>query len=376
MTGCDSHVHGLVTNVSARNFGVDAEGQWHPERFGLATLGQTLRDAGWACGYVGKWHLGPVNRAPGELRFGFDDHWAASVYPSHTYWTWNYCTGKDRFVEGGGRFRPAMEVDLVLDWLRARQAGGAAGADGGGDARPFFCVLSWGPPHDPFEPPEESMRYADVPLPPNVPQGAEGHARATLPLYYALVDALDAEFGRLLDGLDALGLSGDTLVVYTSDHGNMLGSKGLEGKEMPYRESTQVPFLLRWPGRLPAGEVRGFPFGSPDVFPTLCGLLGVDVPKSVRGADCSAALRGEPGARVPDAAYLQAIETPLVPHPGWRGLRTERHLFACTERGPWMLHDLQRDPWQRRDLLASEPDLAQQLHRRTLDEMSRRGDAW
>ena len=363
MTGCHASTHGMVTNVSSRNFAVDDVGQWRPGK--LATLGQTLRDAGWDCGYVGKWHLGHVNRAPGDLRLGFDDHWAAGTYPSHTYWKWTYCTGKDQFVEGGGRFRPAMEVDLVLDWLRERRG-----------ARPFFCVLSWGPPHDPLEPPDEYKTYADVALPPNVPKGAAAHARSVLPLYYALVTALDHEFGRLLSGLGQLGLADDTLVVYTSDHGNMLGSKGLEGKEMPYRESTQVPLLARWPGALPAGAVSAVPFGAPDVFPTLCGLAGVRVPSSVQGRDLSAAWRGEPGAPIQDDVFLQAIETPLVPFPGWRGLRTGRHLYAAQETGPWLLFDLQADPWQRNNLVDDEPALAQEFHQRTLAAMARLGDRW
>lgn len=388
MTGCHASTHGMVTNSSPLNFGVDDVGQWRPGE--LATLGGTLRDAGWACGYVGKWHLGHVNRAPGDLRFGFDDHWAASTYPSHTYWDWTYCTGKDEFVEGGGRFRPAMEVDLVLDWLRARRgspsgAGGAASGGGGAggdgsaadaDERPFFCVLSWGPPHDPLEPPAEFMRYADAPLPPNVPAGAEDHARSVLPLYYALVEAIDHEFGRLLAGLRELGLADDTLVVYTSDHGNMLGSKGLEGKEMPYRESTQVPFLARWPGVLPAGTVSPVPFGAPDVFPTLCGLTGTAVPASVQGLDLSGALRGATDAPTREAVFLQAIDTPLVPHPGWRGLRTTDHLFAAQEQGPWLLFDLDADPWQRRNLVDDDPALARQFHQRTLDAMARLGDRW
>ena len=139
MTGELGHRNGMLTNSSRRNFGVDEGGQWRPPE-GAPTLGATFAAAGYECAYVGKWHLGWVNVPAGPLRFGFDDYWAASAYPSHTYWTWKYATDEDVFVEGGGRYRPEMETDLVLDFLAERAARP--------DADPWLMVLSWGPPHD------------------------------------------------------------------------------------------------------------------------------------------------------------------------------------------------------------------------------------
>ncbi len=372
MTGTFGHKNGMLTNTSNRNFGVDDKGQWRPPH-GAPTLGETFGAAGYECAYVGKWHLGWVNVPRGPLRFGFDDYWAAATYPSHTYWEWKYVTDEDEFVEGGGAFRPVMETDLVLDFLAERAARPSA--------EPWMMVLSWGPPHDPLEPPEEFRHYDDVPLPPNVRgTGSEEHARAKLPLYYASVEAIDQQFGRLVAALDTLGLADDTIVVYTSDHGAMLGSKGLEGKEMPFRESTGVPFLLRWPGRVPAGAVIEAPLGAPDIFPTLCGLAGLPVPAGLDGDDVSAVLQGTPGATAPAAAYLTTHEAPLVPWPGWRGVRTARHLYARQQNRPWLLFDLEHDPWQRRNLVdsaeAGDKALLAEMEQHLDRLMQRHGDRW
>ena len=220
MTGTWGNRNGMLTNTSERNFGVEGRRQWKPGS--LPTLGTTFRDAGYRCGYIGKWHLGAANLAPGPLRFGFDDSWAVGVKPVHDYQRWSYFTGKDQKVTGEGLFRPTMETDLALDFIE----------NGNTDERPWLCMLSWGAPHDPFVPPEKYRHQKRITLPPNVPRGgdAERIARVDLPLYYGLIEAIDHEFERLMNYLEARGLTENTIVIYASDHGNMMGSFNYLGR--------------------------------------------------------------------------------------------------------------------------------------------------
>ena len=377
MSGCFSHHTGLLTNNrNERNFGVGEGGQWEPGRLGLHTLGQTFRGAGYRCGYLGKWHLGEVDLDPGPLRFGFDDDWTVDARNAkgdeeegaHDYWSWTYYTGKGQSFSGGGRFRTAMETDLLLDWLKARAADE--------DRRPWLMVASWGPPHEPFTAPEEYQHYADVPLPANVrDEQSKQLARELLPGYYALIEAIDHEFGRLVAGLDAAGL-GDTLVIYTSDHGNQYGSQDSIGKEQPYPESSQVPFLLRWPGRFAPGSVLDLPLGTPDILPTLAGLAGLAAPAGLDGRDLSGALLGQPGAERPEAALLQVCHSRLMPWPGWRAVRTPQWLFARVKAQNWMLYDVGADPLCLENLLGQGRPAQKELQGVLADLMARCGDTW
>ncbi|HZM01103.1 MAG TPA: sulfatase-like hydrolase/transferase [Planctomycetota bacterium] len=382
MAGRFSHHTGLLTNNRYEgNFGVGQGGQWEPARLGIKTLGESFRAAGYRCSYLGKWHLGEVDLDPGPLRFGFDDDWTAAARNAtgdeeegaHDYWSWTYFTGKDRSFSGGGSFRTTMETDRLLEYLRARAEDRRSGADD----RPWLMVASWGPPHEPFTPPEEYRRYAEIPLPANIrDEGLRSYARENLPLYYALIEAIDHEFGRLVAGLDALGLGDDTLVIYTSDHGNMHGSQDALGKELPFDEATRVPFLLRWPGRIAAGSVLELPFGTPDVLPTLAGLAGVEAPAGLDGRDLSSALLGRPGAARQEAVLLQDCHSRIFPRPGWRGVRTPQWLFARTSSQNWILFDVAADPLCLDNLIGRKLPSQKELQALLVELMAAVGDSW
>jgi len=156
--------------------------------------------------------------------------------------------------------------------------------------------LSYGPPHDPWtdeSTPERFRRLfdgVDFPDPPNyrrddAPYGdewsrlTEAHCRQ-LPRwrhnYYAQVASLDWNLGRLMEALADLGLEGNTIVIFTSDHGEMFGAHGRRAKSTFYEEACRVPFLLRWPGHVPANFRSDAPLGTVDILPTLCGLMGLE----------------------------------------------------------------------------------------------------
>ena len=163
-----------------------------------------------------------------------------------------------------------------------------------------------------------------------------------------MVTALDACFGRITEELDRLGLAEDTILCFTSDHGDHLNAHGygtpgdhwmdpsLRGsKATPYEESARIPFLLRYPGRLaPNGRTDTF-FGSVDVVPTLMELAGLEPPEDVQGRSVAHAALGRDGTE-PDSVYLQNCGTGWPDRERWvglwRGVRTHTHVYARWHR--------------------------------------------
>ncbi|MDQ3702277.1 MAG: sulfatase [Chloroflexota bacterium] len=336
-----------------------------PVRAGPETpsIARSLAAQGYRRGYIGKWHLGgwPRDRftPPGPQRLGFDDLWAAWEC-HHQYMRPTYHLNDDPTpVRRGEQYEPQVQTDIALDWL-------AEHLDRQGDA-PFCLFVSYGPPHSPYRPlpPGTEGLYdpAALTLRPNCPESAA--ERRDLADYYAHVTGLDRQIGRLVDFLRARGALDDTLVVYSSDHGTMLGSQGHHHKQQPWEESANVPLVLRFGHRLPA-DVRGrrsdLLIGVLDYAPTLLGLLGARVPDAMQGRDLSRLIlrpAEQPGAADrPTSVYMgemvccdQALAEQLLP---WRAVRTARHTYARDLHGPWVLYDNQADPYQLTNL-AQDP---------------------
>ena len=334
----------------------------------IPSIGTCLRAAGYRTAYVGKWHLDGVPRAgwtpPGPRRHGFD-FWRA-YNCSHAYWQGRYYGDDPEPIAIPG-YEPAGQTDLLLEFLERE------------DPRPFAAFLSWGPPHDPYDqvPAEYVARYDPAaltlrpnlrPLPPGPGDLSGGRpAPDTLALYYAQITALDAQLGRLLDRLAALGRDADTLVVFTSDHGDMLGSQGYMMKQQPWEESIHIPLLMRWPGSVPAGRRADGLFGLADMMPTLLGLLGVAPPPGMQGTDLSELALGRRSDGVPEVYIYDLVAADQSVRQGipeWRGVRTARHTYARTRQGPWLLYDNVADPYQMHNLVG-DPDVADL--RRSLD---------
>jgi arylsulfatase A-like enzyme len=220
--------------------------------------------------------------------------------------------------------------------------------------------LSWGPPHSPYQ--TAPQRYKDLfkdkelTLRPNVPKEYEAQARKDIAGYYAHIAALDDCIGGILKTLKETGLEDDTIVVFTSDHGDMLYSQGERKKQRPWDESIMAPFLVRYPAVLgKTGRTIDMPINTPDIMPTLLVLSGIDIPDTVEGADFSAILTGreKPG----DNAALITCPSPFgqwkrKKHGGreYRGVRTRRYTYVRDLDGPWLLYDNHRDPYQLNNL--------------------------
>ena len=191
-----------------------------------------------------------------------------------------------------------------------------------------------------------------------VPAGAHcNHVTMTLQeqlgQYYAHISAVDTEIGRLLTKLEETDALAETLIAYSSDHGDMLGSHGKLRKGAFFRESAQVPLVLAWPGKIAAGQENEMLFGLIDIYPTLLGLCGLDVPDTARGEDLSTGIlaKHRTGARY--VVHFSTSQDDLYFRNGSRGLRTLRHLYF-TDGKQECLFDTSEDPFEMRDLAADK----------------------
>jgi len=358
LTGLWPTAHGAVANDV-------------PVRPDVPSLGTVLRDAGYRVGYVGKWHLDGVPRdrftPPGPRRLGFDDYWAVWNC-HHQYFDGRYFLDTDEIHRFDG-YEPDGQTDLAVRFIEERRND------------PWALVLSFGPPHDPYQLVPE--RFLDLYSPPRIelrpnakslsPE-ASASWRMKIAQYYAAVSALDANVGRLLAALERLGLADDTLVIFTSDHGDMLGSQGSKNKEKPWEEAILVPLILRAPGLLPAGARNDALVGWLDLMPTVLDLLGVEGPHDIHGRSVAPLLRGEraePQRSVPIGIPIIVDQGAAEGMPEWRGVRTPRYTYARLYTGEgWMLYDNTSDPYQLRNLIG-EPAAAS-----VRQEMDRETDAW
>lgn len=286
------------------------------------TLPKTFREAGYNTAYIGKWHIdgrGRSNPIPAERRQGFD------------YWKTLECTHD---YNDSRYYSDDSDEQLTWETYDAR-------AQTRDDDTPFLLVLSWGPPHNPYETAPDEFRHlydaAHLELRPNVPDELAPQARQWLAGYYAHCSALDACVDDLLTTLDETGIADNTLFVFTSDHGDMLGSQGLERKQKPWDESIRVPFLLRYPAHFGAnGRQVDALLDAPDIMPTLLGLCDLPIPNSVEGLDFT--------------AHLEGGEDPSGGGE-FRGLRTRHYTYVRALHGPWLPYDNDADPYQLNNLI-------------------------
>jgi arylsulfatase A-like enzyme len=348
------------------------------------SIATELGNAGYRCGWIGKWHLGGVPRSrfipPGPERLGFDDFWA-SWNCHHRYFDAKYFLNDNPepiFVEG---YEPTIQVDITLDYLRNH-------VEQHRDD-PFCTFLSWGPPHDPYEPwppgSEGSYDPAALELRPNCEDTPEH--RKDLAGHYAHITALDTELGRVLDFVEENGLRDDTLVVFTGDHGSMLGSQGTYHKQQPWAESVNIPLIMWGPVEFNQSDTD-LMFSLLDLPSTMLGLLGKSVPEAMQGVDLAPQIVGR--ASHADRAVIIAEHRAVIiaEHtcvdqasgmgiPPWRGVKTKTHTYAKSPDGPWLLYDDVADPYQMNNLVAdpAAADILSELDAELMRQLDRFGDS-
>lgn len=323
------------------------------------TLAEAFVESGYDTAYIGKWHLygSPEGRferreqfVPKEARLGFEQ-WKGGEC-THDYNHSAYFEQEDQNVRYWPGYDAISQTEDAIALLQQQRE------------KPLFLTLSLGPPHFPLDsaPNEFQKMYAntEIEFRDNVPESRREKATEDLRGYYAHIAAVDQCVGRVMDSLEGT----DTIVVFTSDHGDMLWSQGLEYKLVPWEESVRVPLFIRVPGRPP--EHRQALFNSPDLMPTLLGLAGIGVPESVQGQDLLA-------SDGPSSAFLSApVAFSSLRRCGfneYRGVRTSRYTYVRSLHGPWLLYDNLEDPFQLANLvedpnyLAVREDLEGELDR-------------
>ncbi|MEO7653402.1 MAG: sulfatase [Bryobacteraceae bacterium] len=361
LTGKYAHKNGIIANDLRL-------------RESEVSMAELLRDAGYRTGFIGKWHLDGGKRLPGFIppgprRQGFE-FWAANEC-SHAHFDTQYFRDSPEPIPMK-KFEAEGWTDLGIEFLEGSSK----------DKRPFFLTIQMGPPHDPYKaPPEYSKQYdpARLTMRPNWKAGPGLAGPAQIAEYYAMITAVDDQVGRLMSKLYALGMARNTIVLLSSDHGDMLGSQGLPLKRKPWEESIRIPGVVRYPAKVKAGRRSDELFTQVDFAPTLLRLCGVKPPAAMQGTDLSRLITGESVAG-PESAFFQIFG----PFKGdrtdgaWRGVRTKKCMYARYESKPWVLYDLEKDPFEMKNL-AGDPAAAaiqKQMEAKLEAWMKKTGDSW
>ena len=375
---CSPYRAQLMTGRHGWNTGVTANDIKLPDE--EVTIAEVLKENNYATGYIGKWHLGgPRGRDNGyikpENRQGFD-FWAA-LSCSHQYFNTKYYrddpTNPVEIVNG---FEPWNQTDEAIGFIERN-----ADSD-----QPFFLMVSYGPPHNPYQPHEQYDIYQpeDVPLRPNVPPHREATARKTAARYYGLVTSVDDMVGRIMRSLDEHDLGDNTILVFTSDHGDMLYSHGQTKKQRPYEEAANVPFIIRYPqSAITPGQFSDLLISSVDIMPTLLGLAEVEPPTDIDGKDLSAFVvdddEEETGttSEQPESLLLyNDLFGSSSPGWAWRAIKEQGWKYVISPTGGWLLFDLEKDPQEMNNLIEdpSYSDQYARLHARLEELREQHGD--
>jgi arylsulfatase A-like enzyme len=344
---------------------------------GMPTVADAFNTAGYDTAWFGKWHIdgfkeqtgrAAFHTVPRDRRGGFKS-WLGYENNLIAFDCWLH--GHDNAGNEVEHFPlEGYETDALTSLLIAylEERGVARGPAKASETlpenpAPFFAALSVTPPHNPFIAPAEWMERhtpGRIELRPNVPpdERIRQAARQQLAGYYAMIENLDHNLGRLRAALQRTGLHENTLIIFFSDHGDMMGSHGHMRKTSIYEESLNIPFVIG--GGIPfyasTGRVKpqvlDHPLNHVDIASTTLGLCGIRPPAEMEGFDYSAHV-GWSDAPVPPApasAFLQYCQPSRYGHcidRPWRGVKTaEGWKYACFEHQPWVLFDVATDPYE------------------------------
>ena len=354
----------------------------------LPSTGDSLADVftrgGYDTGYIGKWHLAAGMRAgslkrsepstpkaesefvpPGPMRLGYQ-HWEAFNFHTNFAKPFYYRDTPDRLIMPG--FETDSETDFAIDFMRRRTA----------SEKPFFLMVAPHPPHPPWRADQTPRKNLDLTPKtlywrPNV-KGRRDDPASDPRCYFGMLGNVDDNVGRWMKFLDDSGLAENTIVVFTSDHGEMLASQGRYNKMVPYSEAVDVPLIIRWPKHIRAGSKSDAFFTPIDFLPTLASLCGLPIPGIVNGMDLAGPVLGHAGHERDAALMMNFTSHWDYPETGtewpeWRGVRTRQHTYVRWLNGAEELYDHAADPYQMRNLFDGRraPDALPRLRSRLKD---------
>ncbi|HUT33000.1 MAG TPA: sulfatase-like hydrolase/transferase [Planctomycetota bacterium] len=340
------------------------------------TLAHCFNDAGYHTAYIGKWHLASKNVVPVEEQGGYQDWLGANVleFCSEPYNCVMY-DKQGREVKLPG-YRVDAQTDAAIRYIDAHQA------------EPFFLFISYLEPHfqnhlDDYPPPDGYReRYTGRWIPPDL-AALGGSTHAHLGGYWGIIKRLDEAFGRLLDALKSLGLTEDTIVLFTSDHGCHFKTRNAEYKRSCHESSIRIPMALTGPGFFGGGCLRQL-VSLVDMPPTLLDAAGIPVPSDMQGRSILPLTRGSTQGW-PEEAFVQISEAQVG-----RCVRTHRWKYSvsASDQTGWkdsasdryveeFLYDLAADPHEldNRVGLESHRKVADVLRERLTRRMVEAGEA-
>ncbi|WP_343330534.1 sulfatase [Polaribacter staleyi] len=326
----------------------------------VVTFAEALRKEGYATSYLGKWHLDGDSK-PGfapKRKFGFDDnrymfnrgHWKALGEKDGVL----YLPGKfdekkqAQFVNlkkiKEENFTTDFLVDRTLETLERDKD------------KPFCVMVSIPDPHGPnkVRSPYDTMfkdvffknpKTLNTPIA-DLPKWAQVKGKMVnelnqkqMQIYFGMVKCVDDNVGRILDFLDENNLTENTIVVFTSDHGDLMGEHHKHNKSVPYETSAKIPFVLRYPAKVKAGKVIKKAYTTADFSPTILGLMNASPNKKVHGIDASSDFTSKEKEVVDNRiTYITAHNQ------AWVAALDNRYKLVISESDePWLI-DLEKDP--------------------------------
>jgi len=411
---CSPHRGSLFTGLYPGTSGVplncNADRPVSSLREDAVCISDVLQTEGYNLAYFGKWHLDfptpndPVNPgnyvdprrpawdtySPKEKRHGFD-YW-------YSYGTWDVHKDPHYYDNDGKRYEPKEwspqhEANEVISYLKNEK--------GQRDTnKPFAVFVSMNPPHNPYNSlndclEEDYNNYNEIPLNELLHRDNANpdmdKAKST-PFYFANVTGVDREFGRIVEQLKQMGEYENTIVVFTSDHGETMCSQNTKDpKNNIFTEAFDVPFLIRWP-QMAQARIDDLLLGTPDIMPTLLGLMGFEskIPAEVQGTNYSSALNNETEAKRPSSAlYIKNVngtknEEGLISDyfPMSRGIKTHQYTLELVidrqhELKTTRFYDDNKDPYQMNNLdVNKENPIIQDLLKEMAAELKRSDDPW
>jgi arylsulfatase A-like enzyme len=340
----------------------------------LKTIAHVFNDNNYHTAYFGKWHVdgykeqnrrtakcddeldngrAVMHIVPPERRGGFQ-RWFGYDNNNSPWDTWVHGGegSETKSIKLDG-YETDCLTDMLIDYLSEKKS----------DDSPFFAVLSVQPPHDPYVAPAKYARNyipENIKLRENVPKidKVQKIAKVELAGYYAQIENLDWNLGRIRQALNELHLEGNTHIIFFSDHGDMHGSHGQFKKTTPYQEAISIPFIIG--GEVPRynGRLNGscdVPLNHVDIAPTTLGLCNIEIPEWMEGTNYAHyRLRGREIMEEPDSAYLQSViatgHEDSIEFP-WRGIVTkDGWKYVCFENNCWLMFNLNEDPYEQVNL--------------------------
>ncbi|MBT3242927.1 MAG: sulfatase [Bacteroidetes bacterium] len=340
-------------------------------------LAEIFKENGYNTGYIGKWHLdghGRFDFTPPERRQGFD-YWKA-LECSHDYNKMAYYEGDSPEVKYWEGYSPFAIAKDAQDYISMQSE----------IENPFFLFVSIATPHFPHvsAPEEFKNQYPEeeIKVAPNVPAEMHSNVQKELVGYYAHCSATDLAIGGILDKVKELDMMKNTIIVFTSDHGEIMGAHGIriKQKQVPWNEAASVPLIISYPSSkgLESRQIE-MAVTTPDISSSLLAMAGLKIPDSFEGVDLTKVLMGSKEDSDHGALYMcvspfAAVRKEIKKE--YRAIKTSQYTYVKDIEGGWLLYDDLEDPYQMNNLISSPEyaDIQSDLERRLMSELLRIND--